>query len=159
MIMKKRKLYIETSVWNFLFAEDAPDKQRDTQRFFEEIGSGDYELFVSELVIAEIKRASQSISEKLLIKVEEFEPEELEVTDEVRELTYKYAAANLLPEKAFDDLVHAAVATVNNMDFLVSWNLKHIVKIKTIVGINAVNVLAGYRELKICDVLGVFSGE
>ena len=134
--MKKLKLYIETSVWNFLFADDAPEKKRETQRFFDEIQSGDYELFVSEMVIAEIKRASSSVSEKLMKKVEELETEELEVTDEVRELTHKYAAANLLPEKAFDDLVHVAVATVNNMDFLVSWNLKHIVKVKTIVGVN-----------------------
>ena len=157
--MKRLKLYIETSVWNFLFTDDAPEKRRNTHRFFEEVRSGDYELFVSELVIAEIMRASSSVSEKLMKKIEEIEPEELEVTDEIRELAYKYAVANLLPEKAFDDLAHVAVATVNNMDFLVSWNLKHIVKVKTIMGINAVNVIEGYRELKICDVLGVFADE
>ena len=65
--------------------------------------------------------------------------------------------ADFLTEKPYEDLVHAAVATVNNMDFLVSWNLKHIVKLKTIVEINAVNVIEGYRELKICTVLEVFS--
>jgi len=53
-------------------------------------------------------------------KVEEFMPETLEITDEIRELTFRYAEANLLPEKAFDDLAHVAVDTVNNMDFLVS---------------------------------------
>ncbi|MFA6450611.1 MAG: type II toxin-antitoxin system VapC family toxin [bacterium] len=157
--MKKLKLYIETSVWNFLFADDAPEKKRDTQRFFEEVRSADYELFISELVIAEIQRASLSVSERLMRKIEEFMPETLEITDEIRELTYMYANSNLLPEKAFDDLAHVAVASVNNMDFLVSWNLKHIVKVKTIMGINAVNVFEGYKELKICDVLGVFSDE
>lgn len=157
--MRKLKLYVETSVWNFLFADDAPDKQRGTIRFFEEIQGGDYELFVSEMVMMEIRRAPESIKNKLLAKVSEFEPEELEVTPEIRRLASKYAEAGFLTEKAYEDLVHAAVATVNNVDFLVSWNLKHIVKIKTIAGINVVNVLEGYRELKICDVLGVFSDE
>lgn len=155
--MKKLKLYIETSVWNFLLAYDAPDKMRDTVRFFEEIQSGDYELFVSEMVMTEIRRAPETTKNKLLAKISEFEPEELEVTPEIRRLAAKYAEAGFLTGKAYEDLVHAAVATVNNMDFLVSWNLKHIVKVKTIVEINTVNVIEGYRELKICTVLEVFS--
>ena len=157
--MKKLKLYIETSVWNFLFADDAPEKMRDTIRFFKEIKSGDYELFVSEMVMTEIRRAPVDKRKKLLGKIAEFEPEELEITEEVDELAMKYADANFMPVKAFDDLIHAAAATVNNMDFLVSWNLSHIVKVKNIVGINAVNVFEGYRELKICTVWGVLSNE
>ena len=155
--MKRLKLYIETSVWNFLFADDAPVKMQDTVRFFEEIQSGDYELFVSEMVMTEIRRAPETTKNKLLAKISEFEPEELEVTTEIRRLAAKYAEAGFLTGKAYEDLVHAAAATVNNIDFLVSWNLKHIVKVKTIVEINAVNVIEGYRELKICTVLEVFS--
>ncbi|MEW5946347.1 MAG: PIN domain-containing protein [bacterium] len=157
--MKKLKLYIDTSVWNFLFADDAPEKRQDTQRFFDEIESGDYELFISEMVMIEIRKAPDAIKNRILTKMSELEPEELEVTPEIRRLTARYIEAGFLSGKAYEDLVHAAVATVNNMDFLVSWNPKHIVKVKTIAGINAVNVLEGYRELKICDVLGVFSDE
>ena len=157
--MKKLKLYVETSVWNFLFADDAPDKRHDTIRFFEEIKKGDYELFVSEMVMAEIRRAPEPVKNKLLSKISEFEPEELEVTPEIRRLAAKYTEAGFLSKNAYEDLVHVAVATVNNMDFLVSWNLKHIVKLKSIMEINAVNVIEGYRELKICTVLGVFSDE
>ena len=157
--MKRLKLYIETSVWNFLFADDAPEMKRDTQRFFEEVRSGDYELFISELVIAEVERAHESVRDKLLGKIDEIEPEVLIINEEVDELALKYAGARFLSEKAFDDLTHVAVATVNRMDFLVSLNLKHIVKVKTIMGINEVNVDEGYRELKICTVSGVLSGE
>ena len=157
--MKKLKLYIETSVWNFLFAEDAPDKQRETSRFFEEIHSGDYELFISTLVIAEIERAQELVRNKLLGKIDEIEPDVLAITREVDELALKYSGACFLSEKAFDDLTHAAVATVNRMDFLVSWNLKHIVKVKTIAGINEINLIEGYRELKICTVQGVVVDE
>ncbi|MFH1539671.1 MAG: PIN domain nuclease [bacterium] len=157
--MKKLKLYIETSVWNFLFADDAPEKQLETNRFFEEIQSGDYELFISGLVLAEIERAQESVRDKLLGKIDEIEPEVLTITGEVDELALKYAGARFLSEKAFDDLTHVAVATVNRMDFLVSWNLKHIVKVKTITGINEVNLSEGYRELKVCTVQGVIIDE
>ena len=157
--MKKLKLYIETSVWNFLFADDAPDKKQDTIRFFEEIRSGEYELFISGLVIAEIERAQEPVRNKLLEKIDAVEPEVLAISGDVDELAMKYARAQFLSEKAFDDLTHVAAATVHRMDFLVSWNLKHIVKVKTIAGINEVNINEGYRELKICTVQGVISDE
>ena len=69
----------------------------------------------------------------------------------------KYAEAGLVPDKAYRDLVHVAAATVNNMDFLISWNLSHIVRAKTIVEVNAINILEGYRDIKICTVLEVLS--
>jgi len=153
--MKKIKLYLETSVWNFLFADDAPDKKKDTLLFFDEIVNEDYELCVSELVVAEIMRAPEPKRAALLKKIEDYEPEELEITSEVDILANKYAAAGFVPNKAYDDLLHVAVATVNNIDFLVSWNLSHIVRARSIIEINKVNVAEGYRELKICTVWGV----
>ncbi|MEW6201946.1 MAG: PIN domain nuclease [bacterium] len=155
--MKKLKLYLETSVWNFVFADDAPEKKLETRRFFEEIQSGNYELYISELVITEIKSAPEPLKGSLLKVVNELEPEELIITEEVGELALKYMDSNLVPEEAFRDLVHLAVATVNNMDFLVSWNLSHIVKVKTKIGVNVINAIEGYRDLKICTVQEVLS--
>lgn len=93
----------------------------------------------------------------MLEKIAEFEPEELLISGEIDELARKYATAGLVPDKAYRDLVHVAAVTVNNMDFLVSWNLAHIVRAKTIVGVNKINILEGYREIKICTVLEVLS--
>jgi hypothetical protein len=154
--MKKLKLYIETSVWNFLFADDAPEKMNDTIIFFDRIAkSEDYELYISDLVIEEINDAPEHIQERLYGKIAEIDPEELERTEEVNELADKYAEACLVPLKAYQDLIHVAIATVNNMDFLISWNLSHIVKAKTIMGINAINTLEGHKEIKICTVMEV----
>ena len=155
--MKKLKLYIETSVWNFLFADDAPDKKTVTIRFFEEIKKGDYELFISEMVIEEIDDAPEPLKSKLLRTIAEVEPEKLEVTEEIRRLASKYAESHIVPSKAYRDLVHLAAATINNMDFLVSWNLAHIVKIKTKVEINTVNAIEGYRSIQICTAQEVIS--
>ena len=156
--MKKIKLYLETSVWNFLFADDAPEKMKDTLLFFDRVaGNEDYELYISDLVIQEINDASQNIQEKLISKIRELDPEELARSIEVSELADKYADAKLIPVKAYRDLIHVAFATVNNMDFLISWNLAHIVKAKTIMGVNKINLSEGHREINIGTVLEVLS--
>ena len=46
--MKKPQLYLETSVWNFYFADDAPEKKEITLSFFNKINQGDYEIFISD---------------------------------------------------------------------------------------------------------------
>ena len=54
--MKKLNLYIETSVWNFIFADDAPEKQAQTKEFFKEVKNGIHKIFISPLVISEIEK-------------------------------------------------------------------------------------------------------
>ncbi|MEW5947577.1 MAG: hypothetical protein AB1742_15415 [bacterium] len=56
--MKKLKLYIETSVWNFLFADDAPEEKAVTERLFKDVEAGKYDIFISETVNVEIGELS-----------------------------------------------------------------------------------------------------
>jgi hypothetical protein len=49
--MKRSQLYLETSVWNFFFADDAPEKKEITVAFFEKIRQGEYEIFISDAVM------------------------------------------------------------------------------------------------------------
>ena len=65
------------------------------------------------------------------------------------ELARKYLDAGILQPKSFDDCQHIAYACVYNCDMVISWNFKHIVKVKTITGVKSVNALAGYREMPI----------
>ena len=51
---KKLSLYLETSVWNFVFADDAPEKRDATKILFKEIREGKFEIYISDLVAAEI---------------------------------------------------------------------------------------------------------
>ena len=53
--------------------------------------------------------------------------------------------------KHIEDAVHIAVATINSLDILVSWNFEHIVKLKTKREVNAVNVLLGYDPIEIIE--------
>jgi hypothetical protein len=45
--------------------------------------------------------------------------------------------------------LHIALATINNVDALVSWNFTHIVKLKTKRLTKAVNIAQGYKEIEI----------
>jgi hypothetical protein len=67
--MKKLKLYIDTSVWNFIYADDAPEKQEVTKMFFENID--DYDIYISNIVLEEIEQADiqkRKKLEELLVK-------------------------------------------------------------------------------------------
>ena len=58
-----------------------------------------------------------------------------------------YIEKGIIPEKFIDDAVHIATATVNNLDFVISYNLGHIVKTKTMIGVGIANLREGYRQI------------
>ena len=128
--MRKSKLYLETSVWNFCFAEDAPEKQAATLQFFEQVKHGAYDIFVSDMVFQEIDGASVRKRELLLRLIAEYQHQELEINEAVLQLTDQYLAQGVLPVSATADATHAAVATVYELDALISWNLKHLANLK-----------------------------
>lgn len=148
--MKKLKLYIETSVWNFLFADEAPEKKKATEALFKEIEEGKYSLFISEIVVNEINKAPIDKQELLAGEIHKYKPVVLEDSDESQELVSYYLRNGLLTENQMADLGHVAIATVNEMDILASWNMRHIVKRRTRTMVNALNQLRGYRTLDIC---------
>ena len=60
-----------------------------------------------------------------------------------------YQERKILTPKFFDDGLHIAIATVNKIDILVSWNFKHIVHFNKIHFFNAVNLEMGYKQIDI----------
>jgi predicted nucleic acid-binding protein len=144
--MKTLKIYLETSVWNFYFADDAPEKRDVTRLFFDQIQQGQYDVYVSEVVFREFSRASEEKQTKLLELVARYQPKELEVTEEVLRLARQYLDEVALPERAVDDAQHAALASIYEMDALISWNLKHLANLKRMEKINGVNLKYGYSK-------------
>jgi predicted nucleic acid-binding protein len=84
--MKKPQLYLETSVWNFHFANDAPEKREITLRFFDKVKQDEYEIFISDVVIEEIGRADDNKKRSLLSIIAESSPTRLISDEEVAEL-------------------------------------------------------------------------
>lgn len=142
--MRRLKLYLETSVWNFYFADDAPEKKEVTRQFFEQVQQGQYEIFISDIVFREIAKASGEKQSLLGELIAMYAPQELEMTEEVLRLAQSYLQEMALPERAIEDARHVAVATVYEIDALISWNLKHLANLKRMEKINGVNLKEGY---------------
>lgn len=58
--MRKPKLYLESSVWNYYYADDAPEKRDITREFFKNVKEGLYDIYISPTVIEEIGRAEEN---------------------------------------------------------------------------------------------------
>ena len=144
--MRKLKLYLETSVWNFFFADDAPEMREITKQFFSSIEEGLYEIFVSEVVVGEIDNAPEPKRKVLLDLVNKYSPIELEITEEANELTKVYMDRGIVPQKKRNDAFHVAVATVCEMDAVISWNYDHLANLRKSELFNGVNLERGYTK-------------
>jgi len=149
MTPKKVRVYVETSVWNFVFADDAPTRRDATRRFFEEVRKGAFEVFLSDVVLDEIKAAPEPRRSELDALIGEIGPKILDSSDETDELAASLLAGHTIPDKYDNDAKHIAIAVVENMDVLLSWNFKHIVKMTTRRVVAATSRLNGYKEIEI----------
>jgi predicted nucleic acid-binding protein len=158
--MRKPRLYIETSTWNFYFADDAPEKMDITKNFFRAVEKGSYQIFISETVLREIANASEPKRRMLFDLISKYSPEELEISEDAVELVEAYLQHNVVPDKKRDDAFHVAAATVHEIDAIVTWNFKHLANLRKEELFNAVNLERGYiRGIKILTPMEVVTYE
>lgn len=143
------KLYLETTVPNFLFADDAPEKQEVTRQFFEWLVISPDELYISELVLAELDRASPLVRGKLLQAVARLPVKTLPISDEAVGLGGRYVADGVIPARYRDDALHVALAVLNRLDVVVTWNMKHLANVRRIEGINRTNIAMKLPPIRI----------
>ena len=147
--LKKPSLYLETSVWNFVYADDAPEKRDVTRQLFKEIAEGHYDTYISDAVVFEIGNTRGPKKQHLEALIEEYKPNQLQPNDSVTQLIDAYLDAKVASTKSKTDLAHIAYTVAYNLNVIVSWNLKHIVRVKTRTAVNAVNKFLGFREIEI----------
>jgi predicted nucleic acid-binding protein len=152
-------LYLDTSVLNFFFEEHDLEKANSTKDLFGEITKGRYHAFILDLVLREIGKAPDLRRKELLSLIKTYQLPQEEVTEECLALADKYMKRKIFPPKCRDDGLHIAVATVYQADVVISWNLKHMVKLRTRREVKAINVLEGYREIEICTPLEVIEND
>ena len=92
-------LDIETSVPNFLFTEDAPEKRRVTEVFFEWLKFSEHKVFSSEIVFEELREAPEGKRNKLLRALSDLEPAMIPVTEEAARLCRFYLDRGILPPR------------------------------------------------------------
>jgi predicted nucleic acid-binding protein len=143
------KLYLDTSVISHLDAPDTPEKMSDTLRFWQNVMTGLYEICISDITIAEIDRCAEPKRTFMLKQLFSVKPIELTHNDDAKKLTTLYISVGGLPPKSVNDAQHIAIATVHHCDAIISWNFKHIVNLRAMTAVEAVNVQQGYAPLRI----------
>jgi len=144
----KKKLYIETSVWNQLEHDDRPDWKETAEKFFDALLAEAYEPYISSVVIDEIEATSDPhLQARLIEHVNRIEPVLLDFDAEALDLTNQYILSEFKENKSrrvYNDCRHVAVTTVNGIRHIISYNCKHLVNDRRIDGFNAINIRNGY---------------
>ena len=137
-------LYLDTSVIGGYF--DA-EFQADTRALWRLKEAGLFRFVSSQLVIDELVKAPERVRELMRAS---FDVEDvLDVSVEMEELAAAYMAQKIVPAAFADDAQHVAVCSVARLDYLVSWNFKHLANVRRESGFNAVNLLQGYPPVRI----------
>jgi hypothetical protein len=101
-----------------------------------------------------MNKAPQQVQDTLT-RLMDYEPRILEITEDALELSEEYLNRKILNPKFRDDALHIALASLSNVDVLVSWNFRHIVHYDKIRLFNAVNIENGLKSIDIyspCEV-------
>lgn len=109
--------------------------------------AGHFRFISSVLVDQEVARAPREV--RALLR-SAFAPEDmLPMTEEALELAGHYMAHKIVSTTYADDARHVAVCSVARIDYLVSWNFKHLANVRRESGFNSVNLLQGYPPVRI----------
>lgn len=157
--MNKIKIYLDTSVISYLEAEDSPEKMQDTVNFWQELIRGQYIVTISDLTIAELSRCAEPKRTRLFKHLSVINYVEVREIPETITLADEYLKYGVLNPKSRDDCRHIAIATITECKYIVSWNFKHFVNIKTINKVQAVNKLMNYNEINILPPSMMLEGE
>ena len=144
--MQKLHVYIETSVWSFAFAEDVPEYREDTLKLFELCKKRIFEPYISSAVLGEIQFAKSPLRNQLEKLIRNISPVMLPNLSEADILSKAFIKEKVVPASKPEDARHVAIAIINEIDVLVSWNFRHIVNIRREERFNAVALLEGYHH-------------
>ncbi|MDL2263281.1 PIN domain-containing protein [Synergistaceae bacterium OttesenSCG-928-I11] len=157
--MKKLRIYLDTSVISYLDQQDAPERMAETRQLWEQIKAGKYDVVISRVTVGEIEDCKEGKRNALAGFLKEIDCTIVPVDDKTIEIASRFLALGILREKSFDDCQHIAAAIISDCDAIVSWNFKHIVNHKTMMGVKAVAALEGYGDLLIYSPSPLLGGE
>jgi len=156
--MRTQKIYLETTLFNF-YVDESRDAHADTVKLFEEIASGKYEAYTSTYVTDELENAPEAKRDRMMRLITEYNIAVLAPSDEAVKIADIYVAEGIIPKKYRTDGLHIAIATVNDLDIIISMNFRHIVKRRTILATGKINNLNGYRAIEIYSPMEVVEDE
>ncbi len=148
----KPKVYLETSVISYLTARPNRDiiiaaNQQSTQEWWND-RRVKVDVYISQLVVQEISSGDAVAVAKRLDVIAGFPL--LDITPEAVKLAEHFISDKVIPRQAAEDALHIALAAVNGMDYLLTWNFKHIANAVMRANLEAVCRKNGYEPSIIC---------
>lgn len=145
-------VYIETSILGHLTARPTDNlilaaNIKITQDWWNDF-RGSFVLYASEVVEDEAARGDQEIAARRLNLLQSLML--LELTEEALELAQAFLNQSNLPSKASNDALHIALATVYGLDYLLTWNCKHMANAKIQRKLSQISSKLGYVLPIIC---------
>ena len=148
----KETVYLETSIFGYLTARSTANlilaaNIKVTQDWWD-IRCSDFTIYASELVEDEAARGDKVVANCRLnlLKSIVF----LDITEEAIELAGKFLQQSNLPPKASNDSLHIALATVYGLDYLLTWNCKHMANAQIQKKLSQISSQLGYQLPVIC---------
>lgn len=141
--MRALSLYLDTSVLGGYFDVEF---MADTRALWRLRDAGHFTFFSSVIVDQEIAKAPDRV--RTLMRMTFTGATFLPLSDEADRLAAAYLAQKVVPLDYEDDAYHVAVCTVARIEYLVSWNFKHLANVRREAGFNAVNLLQGYPSVR-----------
>lgn len=151
----KPRLYFDTSVFGGILDEEF---QKETQSIFDMVKRGEIICVFSDLSELELENAPKEIISHFKNLPEDY-TEFVTISEEINELAEQYVKEKVVGQTSIDDCRHIACATINKVDYLVSWNFKHIVNVFRIRGYNSINLKLGHIQLDIRSPKEIISDE
>ncbi len=156
-----KTVYIETSIPSYLTAKPSRDVratawQQLTAQWWEQ-EKPNYELFTSELVLAEAGAGDPVAAQRRLESLRDIR--QLTVSDEAKFLAARLVTDGGVPQHAEADALHVAIATVHSVDYFLTWNCRHINNATTKPIIRSICAVAGFLCPEICTPLELLSEE
>jgi predicted nucleic acid-binding protein len=146
--MRKPKIYLETTIFNYYFDAER-DGHADTVKLFEEIKAGKYDVYTSAYTTDELMQANEPKRSDMLALISEYSIATLPGDAEAQALTNIYIKERVIPPSKRLDGLHIAIATINDMDYIFSYNFHHINRDRTKKMTSVINMREGYKPITI----------
>lgn len=149
----KKRIYVETTVVSYLTSRPSRNRmiaghQEATRKLWPALADT-YDTYVSALVYQEARRGDLEQSTKRLAAIESFPM--LDIDDEARSLAEKIIVGKGIPSEYPEDALHIAVAAVNGIEVVITWNFAHLNNPFTRMMVRQIVEDEGYRCPEICS--------
>jgi len=136
-----KSIYIETTIPSYITAKDSRDVLKLARqvcvRNFWEYEKQNYKLYISDFVLAECEKGNKEAAQRRINLIKGLD--RLPTTEEALTLAPIYKKLLNIPDKSTVDAFHLAVATTNQIDYVLSLNFTHM-------GIDSYGILLKYNE-------------